>query len=98
MDMRSLWEETLQSKLMELLDHIDLELKADNSEFTVVDGEEGDYRIIKYMDKDNKLVAIKTVEGGDNESTEVTSYGKIVIAMKLSTTFKQLLQKYISGE
>jgi hypothetical protein len=58
----------------------------DNSEFVVVDGEEGDYGIIKYF-VGTDLVAIRTIYGGDDEDIEYTEIGK--------KWFKQQLMKAI---
>jgi hypothetical protein len=46
----------------------------DSSEFVVVDGEEGDYGLIKYSDQGG-LIAVKKVDGGDSEETYFTQYG-----------------------
>ena len=48
----------------------------DNSEFVVVDGEEGDHGIIKFFSKkDNAMLAVQTVNGGDDEWVEFTKAG-----------------------
>lgn len=96
MHLRSYWEQTLLPRYNELLDQAILELKTDISEFTIVDGEEGDHGIIKYLDADNNVVAIKNVEAGDNEYIEVTEYGKPIIIMKMNNIFTQMLKDYLA--
>jgi len=52
----------------------DVKYTTDSSEFTVVDGEESDYGIIKYF-VDDVLVARKMVHGGDHEEIDFTFEG-----------------------
>lgn len=58
----------------------------DHSEFIIVDGEEGDYGLVKYWDE-NDLLAIRKVSGGDIEETFFTKMGK----SKLSELAKKWL-------
>lgn len=60
----------------------DDDYRADYSQFNVVDGEEGDYGVIRYFHGD-ELVAIKNVYGGDSEEVEFTSFGKTLFNAKL---------------
>lgn len=76
---------------MELLDEADLGLEEDRSKFTVVDGEEADHGIIRYLDSTGEAVAIKIVRGGDDEEYEVTEYGKDIINKKLVDLFEKSL-------
>ncbi len=68
-----------------------LQYSTDNSGFVVVDGEEGDHGIVKYIGPDGVLLATKTVLGGDSEEFEFTAVGKEV----LQEMFFQMMQKRI---
>jgi hypothetical protein len=54
----------------------DFRYKEDLSEFTVIDGEEGDYGIIKFYSLCGKLLAVREVFGGDDSDIEFTQYAK----------------------
>ncbi len=53
-----------------------IKYNSDYSEFIVVDGEEGDYGVIKHFPENKILLAITIVNGGDDEDTQFTQYGK----------------------
>ncbi len=65
--------------------------KADYSEFTIVDGEEGDYGTIKYY-YGTELVAIKTVHGGDEEEIEYTRFGQRLFNAKLINALSKAIK------
>lgn len=61
----------------------DIDSKADYKDFVSVDGEEGDYGIVRYYDKtNNQLLAVRTIHGGDSEDTEFTQYGASLLQDK----------------
>jgi hypothetical protein len=92
MDLRELFVRSLEfSYFLDLLDEADLGLEEDRSKFTVVDGEEADHGIIRYLDSTGEAVAIKIVRGGDDEEYEVTEYGKDIINKKLVDLFEKSL-------
>lgn len=64
------------------LDTEDIYFKADNSKFNVIDGEEGDYGVIEYYSLDERLIAIKTVNGGDDSEIDFTKFGKDLLTGK----------------
>lgn len=64
------------------------EFTVDDSGFTVVDGEEGDYGTILYSDSEG-LVATKIVHGGDREEVIFTRYGKWIMVAKLAAMFRK---------
>lgn len=76
---------------MELLDEAELGLEEDWSKFTVVDGEEADHGIIRYLDSTGEAIVIKIVRGGDDEEYEVAEYGKDIINKKLVDLFEKSL-------
>lgn len=75
-------------------DAIDIRYKIDDSDFVVLDGEEGDSGIIRYYSLDGKLLAVRNVYGGDDEDTEFTSYAislmKLMVQDILIEKFKQI--------
>lgn len=92
----NLFEEFL-TQIGMFVHHVDdIPNTSDDSEFTVVDGEEGDYGLIKYSDAGG-LLAIRKVEGGDSEETYFTKYAvtkltplaKKWINEKIATTFNE---------
>lgn len=54
----------------------DLKYRTDLSEFNIIDGEEGDYGIIKFYSLTDELIAVKEVFGGDDFDIEFTQYAK----------------------
>jgi hypothetical protein len=65
------------------IEYDEIEYRSDYSDFTVVDGEEGDYGIIKHYSLNSSLlVAITTIKGGDDEDTEFTKYGKELLGAR----------------
>lgn len=74
-------DELLELFHMELLNSMiyfpNPEYEKDYTQLNVVDGEEGDYGIVKYMSPNKDvLLAVKTVYGGDREEIEFTKAGK----------------------
>jgi hypothetical protein len=65
-------------------------LTSDYSDFHYVDGEEGDYGIIRYT-AFGQLIATKTVHGGDMEDIDFTDQGKLLLSgiVKQSMESKQ---------
>jgi hypothetical protein len=91
MDLRQLWEQDLVFGFTRLLETHELGLTADNTDFVYVDGEEGDFGTIRYKDATGAVVAVKTIEGGDVDSLELTDYGKPIVASALMAMFKDTL-------
>ena len=71
----------------------DIDYVCDDSQFVAVDGEEGDYGIIKYHSKSNELIAVRTIRGGDDEDTEFTEFGKNLLAPLAIDMLKEKIQK-----
>lgn len=67
----------------------DIDYTTDQSEFEVVDGEEGDNGIIKYYSLSGDLLAVKTVYGGDSEDIEFTEIGKNILKVKALEIFNK---------
>lgn len=93
MNLQDLWQQELLFALNCALEDADLGLTADHSEFVYVDGEEGDFGVIRYKDASGQVVATKTVDGGDSAHLELTDYGKPLVAAKLMDVFKETLTK-----
>ena len=91
MDLGQFWNDDFAYKFSQLLENVDLGLTSDSSDFVVVDGEEGDYGIIRYKDSSGEVVAIKIVHGGDDEELQITEYGKSIIFSKFREVFEVLL-------
>lgn len=76
-------------------DDYDIEYNIDNSEFNVVDGEEGDYGVKKYYTVvNNKHIANVEYFGGDDYEVEFTKIGKLILNNRmrqhLSDKFNEL--------
>jgi hypothetical protein len=91
MDLRQLFEQDLLFGFGLLLERHDLQLEADHTDFVYVDGEEGDFGIIRYKDATGQVVAIKNIHGGDSEDLELTDYGRPLVAKLILGLFKQTL-------
>lgn len=50
----------------------DIEHTVNHKDFIIVDGEEGDYGIVRYYDLNGSLLAVKTVSGGDDYDVAFT--------------------------
>lgn len=73
-----------------LINHLEIEdinYTTDTSELNYVDGEEGDYGVIKYYSIDGDLIAVENIYGGDMEELEFTSYGKDLLKDKALNIF-----------
>lgn len=74
------WQER-QSELEALLEADQTAFPSDWSEFVYVDGEEGDYGVVRYLcPKTEVLVATRTIHGGDQEEVEFTEYGRKLLS------------------
>lgn len=86
-------EELCRQANLSSLDYGEFDCIEDSSEFVFVDGEEGDYGVIKYFTPKGNLLAIKTVEGGDSEFTEFTEFGKNFLKQKILNIFLDNYEK-----
>jgi hypothetical protein len=91
MNLQKLWQYDLQSTFDRLLEDAELGLTEDRSDFVFVDGEEGDYGVIRYTDASGQVVAVRNIEGGDAESIELTDLGKPLVARKMLELFRHTL-------
>ncbi len=92
MDMlKEFWNSEICYRFSQLIDDDTQEFVADNSDFTVVDGEEGDYGVIRYSDAAGQLVAVRTVHGGDSEDVAFTDHGKAMMRNKLRAVMEKAL-------
>lgn len=80
-------------KLESLLEATDTAyLVKDSSGYVYVDGEEGDYGVVRYYCPITKeLVATHTIHGGDNEEYEFTEYGKKLLGHLVLSAMKGVL-------
>jgi hypothetical protein len=70
------------------------EFERDVSGYVYVDGEEGDYGVIKYTEKSTgKHVASRVIKGGDNEHYEFTAYGTALFADRLLKIMAERLEE-----
>lgn len=72
----------LQSEVFDFDFHRIIEcisLDANYDKFMHVDGEESDHGIIEYF-HNGELFATREIFGGDSEITDLTSYGKSIVA------------------
>jgi hypothetical protein len=91
MDLQAFWQQEVSYVFNRLLEQLDLNLTEDRSEYVYVDGEEGDFGVIRYKDAAGEVVAVRTIEGGDSEYTELTEHGKPLVAAKMLEAFRQSL-------
>lgn len=70
------------------------DLEADHSEWTVVDGEEGDYGAVHYSENGQR-VGSKISKGGDDDSLVLTDYGTLRAMSMIRENWEQLLLKHI---
>jgi hypothetical protein len=96
MDLRDFWEQELLFDFSRLLERQNLKLTADHTDYVYVDGEEGEFGTIRYKDATGAVVAVKTIEGGDVDSLELTDYGKPLVASALMTMFKDTLARKLT--
>lgn len=75
---RGIWIDVSNEHVKKATDDLLESLTEDDSEFHVVDGEEGDNGQIRYF-HNNQLFATVNVYGGDNEDIEFTDYGKAIL-------------------
>lgn len=78
------WQWTVQVPFQRAVEADNGEFKEDTSDMVFVDGEEGDFGTIKYLDAKGREIATRTLEGGDRENTEFTVLGKAVMLEKLT--------------
>lgn len=97
MDLLDIWNYELSHGFILDLNDAELGLTADHTDFVVVDGEEGDHGVIRYLDATGELVATKTVHGGDSESLELTPYGKKFVAGHFRSIFDKLLLRKLEA-
>jgi hypothetical protein len=91
MNLFSLWQQDMVFPFNRKLEDLDLGLVEDLKDFVYVDGEEGDFGVIRYLDASGQVVCVRTIEGGDSEQMELTEYGKPLIAAKMLEVFKETL-------
>ena len=85
------WNYPLANRMAYAVDQDNTEFVEDDSEFVCVDGEEGDYGVIKYLDTAGNLVAIRTIYGGDREDVDFTEFGKALMRQKLTALLETVL-------
>ena len=93
MELLDVWQQHIQYDFNRLLEECDLGLSADYTDYVYVDGEEGDHGIVRYLDSAGKIVAVKTIFAGDDESLDVTDYGRKIVADKLTEAFATAISK-----
>ncbi len=80
--------------IMNIPEHIeDIDYILDNSNFNIVDGEEGDYGIKRYLSNDNQLLAVRHIFGGDYEEIEFTELSKKILGDKVLEIIKYQIEK-----
>lgn len=68
---------------------LDVPSLPDYKDFCEIDGEEGDFGIIRYYSTPgNQLLAVKTVHGGDNEDVEFTKLASELLQPKVIELLK----------
>jgi hypothetical protein len=78
-----------QYSLESKLEILEPEVETDFSNFTVVDGEEGDFGTIKYT-HNGVLIATKVVHGGDREEYDWTVEGRNLMVDLLAAAITSL--------
>jgi hypothetical protein len=89
----------LTSAMAEMVEAWENSLEANHDEFVVVDNEEGDYGIIRYMDANGVEMLTKVVQGGDIENTYFTDAGVIAMRKLMQDNFTNMLEEaLIAGQ
>lgn len=84
--------------LIRVLEEDDLELVADHKDFVYVDGEEGDYGIVRYSDAQGNEIAVRTIHGGDSDDVTLTEFGAALVRERLQARFAQVVaQKVVAS-
>jgi len=94
MDLIKTFFENNEQDLRTLLESAELPCKEDRSGYIYVDGEEGDYGVIKYYAEQSGIhIATKVIEGGDVEWVEFTEYGATLMQNLLITYIMEWVKK-----
>lgn len=89
--LRDYFDNEIRFNFDQLLDRDD-DLRTDYSQLNYVDGEEGDWGIVRYY-KDEELIATKIAHGGDDEEIEFTQFGKYLLNARLIIALNSVLPK-----
>lgn len=81
----------LTSAMAEMVEAWENSLETNHDEFVVVDNEEGDYGIIRYMDANGVELMTKVVQGGDIEDTYFTTIGTAIVREMFLKNFEKML-------
>lgn len=98
MDIQDHINQTLSNQIYLILDDIfeHLHYDIDADKFESVDGEEADYGILRYLNKDKICVAFKFVYGGDVEDMYLCPAIKDILEPKIGILVNSL--SYINGD
>lgn len=98
MDIQDHINQTLSNQIYFILDDIfqNLHYDIDYDKFESVDGEEADYGILRYLNKDKGCVAFKFVYGGDSEDMYLCPAIKDILEPKIGILVNSL--SYINGD
>lgn len=98
MDIEDHINQTLSNQIYLILDDIfqHLYYDIDSDKFESVDGEEADYGILRYLNKDKVCIAFKFVYGGDSEDLYLCPIIKEILEPKIGILVNYL--SYINGD
>lgn len=72
---------------------VDIDCILDSTNYNVIDGEEGDYGVIRYYTLDGNLIATYTNCGGDLDYVEFTEFGKKLFTPLVMSVIELQLNK-----
>lgn len=81
----------LTSGMSEILEAWENTLETNDDGFTVIDNEEGDYGIIRYLDSNGVEMLTKVVQAGDIENTYFTDAGADAVRKLMLDNFNDIL-------
>jgi len=84
--------------LTRALEDDELNLVADHTDFVFVDGEEGDYGVIRYSDAQGNAVAVLTLHGGDSEDVTLTEFGAVLVRQRLQALFSRVIEEKVIAQ
>ncbi|MFA7287155.1 MAG: hypothetical protein WC052_05835 [Patescibacteria group bacterium] len=87
----------LTSAMAEMVEAWENSLETNHDDFVVVDNEEGDYGIIRYMDTNGVEMLTKVVQGGDIENTYFTAAGVVAMRKMMQDNFNDMLEAALTA-
>lgn len=93
----NLFEEFL-SQMGIFANHLeDIPYLTDDTDYVIVDGEEGDYGTIRYLDAGGSLLGVKVCAGGDAYDFMFTTFGVEKLTPMAKKWFDEKIEEHIKN-